>query len=309
MIAGMKALLPTNAAGPLVTLGEADEPRPAPDQAVVSVEAFSINRGEIFQLQSPAPGWRPGKDIAGTVVRAARDGSGPRAGTRVVGHPAAAGWAERVAVPSGAIATLPDDVSFEEAAALPLAGLTALRLLRALGSVSSRRILLTGASGGVGHYFVELAAAQGASVTVVTRSAERAQRLLALGAVDALTELPESDERFDIGLESVGGNLTSGVLSRLHAHGTLVWFGQAGLVPPTLDFFDWSGGANATIRKFDYSDNPVSTAHDLATLVRLVERGHLHPELGLVENWTGANDVVAGLLARQVRGKAVLRTR
>jgi NADPH2:quinone reductase len=307
MIAGMKALIPTETSGPLVAFAEIDEPQPLRDQALVAVEAFSINRGETFQLESPTAGWRPGKDVAGTVVRAADDGSGPVVGTRVVAHPPAAGWAERVAVSSLSIAALSDEVSFEEAAALPLAGLTALRLLRALGSISSRRILLTGASGGVGHYFVELAAAQGASVTVVTRSAERARRLRALGAVDALTDVSEGEGQFDIGLDSVGGDLTGRVLTRLHADGTLVWFGQAGMVPPTLDFFDWSGGTNATIRKFDYSDNPVPDAADLTTLVRLVENGHLHPELGLVENWSAANDAIESLLARQIRGNLVLR--
>jgi NADPH2:quinone reductase len=148
----VKALLPADRAG-MVEFGEVAQPSLLASEALVRVEAFSVNRGETFLLEKPPDGWRPGKDIAGVVVRAAADGSGPAAGQRVVGHPPAAGWAEYVSVPADSLAELPADVSFVAAAALPLAGLTALRLLRMAGNVTGRRILLTGASGGVGHYF------------------------------------------------------------------------------------------------------------------------------------------------------------
>lgn len=166
----MKALLPTGQFDRPVALGDAPHPRPRPDEALIKVEAFSVNRGETFQLEHPAPGWRPGKDIAGLVVQQAADGSGPATGRRVVGHPPSAGWAEYAAVPTDALAELPDDLPTAQAAALPLAGLTALRLLRTAGSVLGRRLLLTGASGGVGHYLTELAAGAGAEVTAVTAS-------------------------------------------------------------------------------------------------------------------------------------------
>lgn len=133
----MKAILPGSAADTdkPVVLGEAAEPEPAADEAVVAVEAYSVNRGETFQLDGGLErrwaGWRPGKDVAGTVIRAAADGTGPAAGTRVVAHPPAYGWAERVAVPTASLAELPDSLDAVTAAALPLAGITALRLLRA----------------------------------------------------------------------------------------------------------------------------------------------------------------------------------
>ena len=112
-----------------VRLGEADEPVPAAHETVIAVEAYSVNRGETFQLEAPLRGWRPGKDVAGTVVSEAADGSGPPAGARVVGHAGGFGWAERAAVATSAVAVLPDSVHVATAAALPLAGLTALRLL------------------------------------------------------------------------------------------------------------------------------------------------------------------------------------
>ena len=81
-----------------VLLSDVDEVSPAAEEAVIEVEAFSVNRGETFLLENPPDGWRPGKDIAGRVVQAAADGTGPLAGTRVVGHPPSRGWAERAAV-------------------------------------------------------------------------------------------------------------------------------------------------------------------------------------------------------------------
>src|SRR5215468_4923668 len=91
-----------------VRAGEVDEPVPEPGEALVAVAAYSINRGETFLLERPADGWRPGKDVAGTVVAAAVDGTGPAVGTRVVGHPPAGGWTRRVAVPTSSLAALPD---------------------------------------------------------------------------------------------------------------------------------------------------------------------------------------------------------
>ena len=117
--------------------GQVPEPDPAPDQALVRVEAISINRGETFQLEDPAPGWRPGKDLAGTVLQAAADGSGPEAGVRVVGHAPHSSWAERIAIGTDRVVPLPDDVPTRTAAALGLAGLTGsiaqVRQLTAVG--------------------------------------------------------------------------------------------------------------------------------------------------------------------------------
>jgi len=300
----IQALIPNG--GGRVEVASIAEPRPAPDEALVAVRAFSINRGETFLLERPRNGWRPGKDVAGVVIASAADGGGPAAGERVVGHPVGGGWSQRVAVATDRLTPLPDRLSFTDAAALPLAGLTALRLTRTTGPLAGRRVLMTGASGGVGHFFVQLAAAQGALVTAVVASAQRGLRLLGLGAARVITDLAEADERYDVAIESVGGDVTGEVWSRLADHGLLVWLGQASRVAPTLDFFDWRGGFPATLRKFSYEDSEFTVAEDLATLVRLAASGRLHTEVTTERDWADTNAVIDALLSREVRGNAVL---
>jgi NADPH:quinone reductase-like Zn-dependent oxidoreductase len=307
----MKAL--TAMGGPTHTVGftEVAEPTAGLAEAVVEVDAFSVNRGEVFALSgvygTPAErGWLPGQDVAGRVVRAAADGSGPAVSQRVVGHPDAGGWAERVAVPVTRLAVLPDNISAIDAAALPLAGLTALRLLREAGAVSGRRILLTGASGGVGHFVTELATAAGAEVTVVTASTQRGQRLATLGARHVVQDICDALGTFDVVLESVGGETFTTALSRLAPGGTVLWFGQASLTPVMMSFFDLFGITPATIKHFPHWISTTSDGEDLETLVRLVATDRLHPEIGRTADWAETAMVLDDLARRRIRGNAVL---
>jgi NADPH:quinone reductase-like Zn-dependent oxidoreductase len=301
------AFLPAPDAPGKTVLGEAPAPEPAPDEALVAVEAYSVNRGEIFLLESGRENWRPGQDVAGRVERAAADGSGPPAGARVVAHVPEGGWAARVAAPVDALATLPEEVDAGPASTLGVAGLTALRLLRTAGSVAGKRVLLTGASGGVGHFVVELAAAQGALVTAISSSPERGERLRALGAVDIVSDVEAAEGPFELVLESVGGRSLEGALARLAPRGTLIWFGQASREPAALDFFTAARAAPfATIVPFIYWRSDASDADDLATLVRLVAGGHLHPEIGVTADWRETPAVLEALAERRIRGNAVL---
>lgn len=291
----------------LVSFAEVDEPRPAPDEVLVAVEAFSVNRGEILLLASGRDE-PPGKDVAGRVVRAATDGSGPAEGTRVVAHLASGGWAERAAVPTGRLAVLPDRVPFDVAAALPLAGLTALRLIGAAGGrLAGGRVLLTGASGGVGHYFVELAAAIGARITAVSATPERGERLLELGAAHVVSSPDAADGPFALVLESVGGESFTQALAKLARGGLILWFGQASQQPATLDLFAVaSGPAEITLRSFFYWTEEDRDGEDLATLVDLGATDRLHPEIGARADWSQTPRILAAVRDRQIRGNAVL---
>ncbi len=300
----MRRLIPTGDAARPVAFAEAPQPVPEPDEVLIKVEAFAPNRGETFLLERPRPGLLPGKDIAGLVVQAAADGSGPGVGTRVIGHPAHGGWAEYAAVPTHSLAVLPDTIDCVRAAALPLAGITALRLLRAAGSLTGRRVLLTGASGGVGHYVTELAVGAGADLTAVTATPVRGERLAELGA-EVVHEVAAARGPFDVVLESTGGPDLPAALSKMRQGGALLWFGQASRTPATLDFFDLlAGPERVRIQHFHYAGAPYGP--DLAALVRLVEQGRLHPEIGRIADWTQTADTLVDLRERRIRGKAVL---
>src|SRR5262249_52336627 len=132
-----------------LALREVAAPSPVPSEAVVRVAAISLNRGETRRSLQTTTVWQPGWDLAGTVEQPAADGSGPRAGARVVGLLRTGAWAEQVAVPTNALAELPAAVSFAQAATLPVAGLTALYALQKGGSLLDRAVLITGATGGV----------------------------------------------------------------------------------------------------------------------------------------------------------------
>jgi NADPH:quinone reductase-like Zn-dependent oxidoreductase len=307
----MKALTATGGPAYTVEFTEVTEPDAGPAEVVVEVDAFSVNRGEIFALSGvygePAEqGWLPGQDVVGRVVRAAADGSGPAVDQRVVCHPDAGGWAERVAVPTAKLTALPDNVSIIGAAALPLAGLTALRLVRAAGIAPASRILLTGASGGVGHFVTELASAAGAEVTAVTASRLRGQHLDLLGAAHIIQNLDDADGPFDVVLESVGGQTFTAALSRLAPGGTLLWFGQASLTPVSLSFFDLFGVTPVTIKHFPHWVSRTSDSEDLCTLVELVATGQLHPQIGRVADWAETATVLDDLHQRRILGNAVL---
>ena len=133
------------------------------------------------------------------------------------------------------------------AAALPLAGLAALRLLRVTGPLPSRTILLSGASGGLGHYFTELAAGQGALVTAITGSADGGQRLRELGAVSVLPDVRSAAAPFDIGIDSIGGATTSEVWHRLHEHGLLILARAGQSHPARTRLLRLSGAANRVV--------------------------------------------------------------
>lgn len=305
----MKALAATGDRT-LVRFAETPEPTPAADAAVIQVEAFSVNRGEILAMTGAygtptAPGTVMGQDVVGRVVTAAADGSGPAVGTRVVGHAEGGGWAERVPVPTSALVELPDAVPTTTAAALPLAGLTALRLLRHIEAPAGKRALITGASGGVGHYLVELATAAGIAVTAVAASPERGARLAELGAA-VIHDVADADGPFEVIFESVGGDVFADALARIAPGGTVLWFGQASLRPIRLSFFEYLTVSPFTLKHFPHWVADTTDAEDLRVLVDLTARGRLHPEIGRVADWAETASVLADLNNRRIRGNAIL---
>src|SRR5689334_9753032 len=211
----MRALVADRSAPSGVSVTEAPDPEPGRDEALIEVRAVSLNRGEVRRMPLRMEGTIPGWDVAGVVRAAAPDGSGPSEGARVVGLADEGGWAELAAVPANPIAELPGDVSFEAASTLPVAGLTAVRALTVGGMLLGRRVLITGAAGGVGRFAIQLAHHAGAHVTGVVRNEVRGEGLKELGADELITEITPEGEHFDLILESVGGASLGAALARV----------------------------------------------------------------------------------------------
>jgi NADPH:quinone reductase-like Zn-dependent oxidoreductase len=287
-------------------LREIPEPTPSPSDVVVDVRAYAVNRGELGLLQQRPNGWPPGQDIAGVVARAATDGTGPTPGTRVVGAADQAGWSQRTVVPSHRLAAIPDNVSFADAAALPVAGLTAIRALRVGGPLLGRRVLVTGASGGVGSFAVQLAAIAGARVTAHVSGPTRVDVVKALGVDHVVTTLEDVKERFDLILDGVGGPLLVDAIHHLAPGGTIAAYGVAGGTKSELDFRDFRGATNARLMGFFVYATDVQTfGEDLGFMAGLIGAGRLKVP-GPRKDWKETRQAIDLLRKRQAPGKVVL---
>ncbi|MDQ8732301.1 zinc-binding dehydrogenase [Bradyrhizobium sp. LHD-71] len=286
----------------------------APTDVTVRVTAISLNRGEVKRaVTTSEPGARPGWDFAGVVEEAAKQGGGPPVGARVVGMLLSGGWAERVRVPVQNVAALPDGVSDAQASTLPVAGLTALHALRQGGLLLGRKVLVDGASGGVGHLAVQLAAASGAMVFGHVRREELSKTIepwcnggIAVGpSIESARELGP----FHLILDSVGGQTLASTLTMLRNTGTCVTFGVSEAPTSTFEsgnFFRLGGVRLYGLIIFDELARVEPAGVGLALLADLVQRKMLTPKIEVEAPWTEIGRIATDLLDRKFAGKAVL---
>ena len=293
------------------------DPVPRAHEALVRVAASSVNQGEVraihsqphWQLTSPGEeGWCPGWDFAGIIERPAEDGSGPAAGTRIVGWTRQGAWAEKVAAPADQMVTIPDELGFAEAATLPIAGLTAWHALRVGGLAKGKSVLVTGATGGVGRFAIQLASVAGAEATAVVTSASRAETLAPFGCHVAIG-MPERGS-FDIILECIGGASLATAMQIVAAYGAIVSYGNASGESTTFE-------AGAAFRKpcltlhsfalYDELARRTSNAEGLDTMAGMLATGLLKVDIVLTKELHEVADACDALMARKVDGKAVLR--
>ncbi len=301
---------------------EAPKPDLAEGRVLVRVAAVGLNpldwhevRGEPWMLRLQhggrfGPARVAGGDLAGTVVAVADDVQGIAVGDRIVGATAGA-LADVARVRASSLARLPDAVSFEQAAALPVAGATALQALRDAGGLErGGRVLVWGASGGVGHLAVQIARILGAGVVDAVASPARAGMLEGLG-VDAVHDrdgAPPSGP-YDVVLDTVA-TASIATLGRLLAPGgrvvTVGGVGGGRVLGPLAPLA--RRGVVGLVRRVRTRGMLAKvSADDLATLVEWTAAGALRPILEDVVAFEEAPTALARLERGHVGGKLVVR--
>ncbi|MEM8885679.1 MAG: NAD(P)-dependent alcohol dehydrogenase [Planctomycetota bacterium] len=324
----MRAFLYEQYGGPEVLfVRERPVPEPKPAQVRVRVHAASINaadyrmmRADPFLVRLANGLFRPKKypvlgiDLAGVVEAVGAGVTQWKVGDAVFGECVEDGmgsFAESVCVRADRIAALPDGTSFAEAAAIPLAGITALQGVRDLGEVGTgAKVLVQGAGGGVGHFAVQIAKACGAHVVAVC-GAGSADLARACGADEVLdyrtTDFAARDERYDV-IFGINGHRSVGTYHRCLAPG-----GRYVMI----------GGSNGQIfaamlwapLRFRFSDKTCRILHidgakrgeDLQQLRRMWIEGTLRPSIDRTYEFNELRDAMRYVEQGHVRGKVVLR--
>lgn len=291
----MRAIQVEQFGGPeVLTLTELERPSPISTEVLVEVHAAGVNpvdyktrRGEAVARWVGPPPYVPGWDIAGVVVACGYGVTRFELGDRVVGMPwfprPAGGYAEYVTAPALQLARMPDGLGFSEAAALPLAALTAWQSLEAAGIGASSRVLVHGAGGGVGHLAVQLAAALGAEVVATGRH-----------------DTPPTQE-VDVALDLVGGTETDVALAALRPGGLLL-----AIADGTTEALK-TEAKRRDVRVLDPLVEP--DGRGLDRIAHLVAQGDVRPRVASILPLEQAAEAHRRLEAGGVGGKLVLTVR
>jgi NADPH:quinone reductase len=275
----MRAWMKSN--GRLELRHDVPEPVAGANDFLVKVEAISLNRGEVRSASLAADGVIPGWDVAGTLAD----------GTRVAGMVRGGAWAEYAVVPKHSAATIPDDVPTSIAATLPLAGLTVMRALAIGGPLLGKRVLITGATGGVGTLATQLATLGGATVTGVSA-------------------IREKTGEYDLILESAGGESFANAIDVVARGGVIVTIGNSSEQSSTLNvrtLYAKGGASIYGLIVFEEVESRRVGTRELAALFELVRGGALQPVVEVERSWTELDRTLADLEQRRFKGKAVLR--
>lgn len=320
----MKAIVQTKFGSPrdVLKLSEIDTPTPAKDEVLVKVHAASIHIGDYYTIAGLPYVMRPmfkamraksdvpGMDVAGIVEAVGDEVSQVHPGDEVFGSHKGA-FAEYACFPEQSLATKPANLTFEQASTLGVSALTALQGLRDQGAVQpGHKVLITGASGGVGSFAVQIAKAMGAEATGVcsTRNMEMVRSIGADHVIDYTQEdFTEGDRRYDFIFDNVGSRSLSETRRALAATGTLLangarvggWFG--GLSQPIVAFASSLFVAQQG-RPFVSTSNP----EDLAALKELAEAGKLTPVLDKTYPLDQTPDAVTQVGEGHAQGKTII---
>jgi NADPH:quinone reductase-like Zn-dependent oxidoreductase len=306
----MRALVTDPSASPPLALAEVPDPAPGPGQVLIEMEAASVNRGEVRAARRQPAGKVIGWDVAGTVAALGEGVDQFEVGQRVVAWARDGGsFAERVAAPADWVAPLPAACDSVKAATLPIAGLTALGILRMARVHAGDRVLVTGAAGGVGLLTVQLARDTGAKVTGQARTEERGRVVAEAGAEPLLHpgDGSDVDGSYDVVLDGIGGPMFGPLVRATAPHGRMVVYGNSADAESTFRVEDFYP-KGVTIHGFRVFINVPADqgVKDLARLADEVASGRLAVHVQATAPLADALDMIGDLYDRKITGKAVI---
>ncbi len=306
-------------------LGEVPDPAPKDAEIVVAVRAAALHIGDLMLMRGEpyimrlGTGLRrpkkriPGFDFAGVVESVGRDVSGVEIGNEVFGEANGGSCAEYVAVTAKTMAPKPAALTFAEAAAVPVSGVTALRGIRDAGKVKAgNRVLINGATGGVGIYAIQIAKALGAEVTAVCGPAnvELARKLGADHVIDyTRDDYTRGEARFDLILDNVANHSLANARKAVAAGGSYLsnsarsdgrWFGAVGRMMR-------AGASSMFVKKQGRPFYSPVRRQDLLDLTELIQADKLHPVIDRtypLAEVAAAMDYIAG---GHASGKTVIK--
>ena len=316
---------------------EVEDPEPGPGEIVVRLRAAALNRRDLFATNGQYPGVKddilpaiPGSDGSGEVAAKGDGAEGPEEGQEVVIHPSLY-WGDNPRVPGRdyRILGLPDDGTFaqfakvpaenvfpkpshlshEEAAALPLAALTAYRALVSRGGVQEgETVVVPGVGGGVATFLVQIASALGANVYVTSSSDEKIEAAKELGAQGGVNYTSEDWSKklksvagvVDLSIDSVGGDAFNALVQLAKPGGRIVVFGAtAGPAPKVMTIM-------ASLKHLDILGTTMGTAEEFGAMLDLYAEHGLKPKINEAFELEDTADALRHMEEGEGMGKIVL---
>src|SRR5213082_1519648 len=323
----MKAVVYCNYGVPNLKFQEIEKPTPADDQLLIKVRAASVNpldwhfiEGTPYFMRAMGVGLRKpkdtrlGVDFAGTVEAVGKNVTKFKPGDEVFGGRTGA-FAEYVCVREArAVATKPASVTFEQAASVPIAGITALQGLRDKGKVQpGQKVLINGASGGVGTFAVQIAKSMGADVTGVcsTKNLDMVRSLGADHVIDYTKEdFTKGAERYDVILDNVPNHSLSECRRILNPNGKYVMIGGGG--PNDSRWIGPFGRVIKTMVVSPFVSQKMgmmmadANGKDLAVLADMMQSGKLKPVIDKTYKLSEVPAAIAYLEEGHARGKVII---
>jgi NADPH:quinone reductase-like Zn-dependent oxidoreductase len=305
----------------VLELKEVFKPTPKDNEIQIKVEAISLNPAEWHQLRGAI--WlirlsngllKPGKpvlgaDIAGRVEAVGKKVRSFQVGDRVFGRNTEGGFAEFACLEENQAALIPEKVSYKTAAASPLATITALIGMRDKGNIQAgQKVLINGASGGIGSFAVQLAKYFGATVTGVC-SGKNAKLVRSLGAGQVIdytqTDFTKTNDRYDLVLDLIGNRKVSDINRVLKPEGRCVVIGYSGF-RRMLNFMLEGTWRSLSSKKSFVLMDAVIKKEDLEFIGKLLEKGYLKPAIDKVFSFEEIPVAFNRLGTRRAKGKIII---